>query len=416
MTKDDINFNFLWIATLFGTAIGAGILFLPIQAGSGGVVAFLCACVIMFPAIWLAHSNLARFIIGQNSGDITQAFESAWGTKIGFLLTFLWFFDLYPAVLIYGIGLINTLIDFLIYQLKIQSILQEQNTLPPFIRAVFCFGVISFLMIIISFKEKIILSICSALVYPLCAALFIFSIYFIPHWKLSALFTIPSNIDFIWAILMIFLVLIFATDHSAPISTFALSCLQNYKQNAEKKCRQTTLYTAIMLFIFIAFFTCSCMLCLEPNDFIRAKEQNISILSYFANSLNEPFIAYAAPIIAFLAILSSFLGFYFGTLIGVKGVIRHLLKSIKLPQPNEILLDRFCNAFMFITLIIVSFLNPSILGIIEIINAPIIAAFTFIIPIIGFYSVPSLRHLRRPILDIFTAILGTLVILGILFF
>ncbi len=37
MKKLFSDFNFTWALGLFGTAVGAGILFLPINAGMGGI-------------------------------------------------------------------------------------------------------------------------------------------------------------------------------------------------------------------------------------------------------------------------------------------------------------------------------------------------------------------------------------------
>ena len=43
------RYDMEWVLTLFGTAIGAGILFLPIQAGLGGIWPMIILTVIIFP-------------------------------------------------------------------------------------------------------------------------------------------------------------------------------------------------------------------------------------------------------------------------------------------------------------------------------------------------------------------------------
>lgn len=52
----------VWVLGLFGTAIGAGVLFLPINAGIGGFWPLLIVFVLAFPITYLAHRGLARFI------------------------------------------------------------------------------------------------------------------------------------------------------------------------------------------------------------------------------------------------------------------------------------------------------------------------------------------------------------------
>ena len=39
----------IWMLSLFGTAIGAGVLFLPINAGMGGLIPLLAMLILAFP-------------------------------------------------------------------------------------------------------------------------------------------------------------------------------------------------------------------------------------------------------------------------------------------------------------------------------------------------------------------------------
>ena len=47
----------VWVLGLFGTAIGAGVLFLPINAGIGGFWPLLIVFVLAFPITYLAHAG-----------------------------------------------------------------------------------------------------------------------------------------------------------------------------------------------------------------------------------------------------------------------------------------------------------------------------------------------------------------------
>ncbi|MCQ9334668.1 hypothetical protein NQ042_11375 [Corynebacterium phoceense] len=48
-TTSERSFNAQWTITLFGTAVGAGILFLPISAGSFGFIPLLIATLLIGP-------------------------------------------------------------------------------------------------------------------------------------------------------------------------------------------------------------------------------------------------------------------------------------------------------------------------------------------------------------------------------
>ena len=54
-TKQDTS----WVISLFGTAVGAGILFLPINAGMGGFWPLVVMALLVGPMTYLAHRGLA---------------------------------------------------------------------------------------------------------------------------------------------------------------------------------------------------------------------------------------------------------------------------------------------------------------------------------------------------------------------
>ncbi len=55
--------DFTWCLSLFGTAVGAGVLFLPIKAGAGGFWPLVILALIAAPMTWFAHKSLARFVL-----------------------------------------------------------------------------------------------------------------------------------------------------------------------------------------------------------------------------------------------------------------------------------------------------------------------------------------------------------------
>lgn len=82
------------------------------------------------------------------------------------------------------------------------------------------------------------------------------------------------------------------------------------------------------------FFVFSCVLTLTPEELAQAKVQNISILSYLANKFDNPIISYFGPLVAFLAIGSSFFGHYLGAREGLKDWLIKCVKS-RLSQANS---------------------------------------------------------------------------------
>ncbi len=412
------KFDTRWMLSLFGTAVGAGILFLPIRAGTGGFWPVVVMTLLIFPMVWLSHRALSRFVNESKSTehDITHAAEEYWGKGVGFFITILYFFAIYPICLAYGVGITNTFASFFVHQTQLTSFYDTETlNIYPSVRMVLAFVLVSLMMSVMVLKEEWVTKVCNILVYPLCFVLFAFSLYLIPYWKLEIIRTSPSIKEFVEVVWLTLPVLVFAFNHSPAISTFTLSVRRKYGKDSENKANQILFRTSIMLLVFVMFFVFSCILCLEPNDFQAAREANIPILSYFANKFETPIIAYGAPLVAFLAIVSSFFGHYFGAYEGLNGIVRKGLKIFGFKDISIGSIKIFSTLFMYITIIIVSFINPSILGFIEDLGGPIIAAILFIMPIIAIWSVSKLKKYKNPLLDIFIFITGFLTIASIVY-
>lgn len=58
----------MWMLGLYGTAIGAGVLFLPINAGVGGMIPLIIMAILAFPMTFFAHRGLTRFVLSGKTG------------------------------------------------------------------------------------------------------------------------------------------------------------------------------------------------------------------------------------------------------------------------------------------------------------------------------------------------------------
>ncbi|WP_176485203.1 aromatic amino acid transport family protein [Helicobacter suis] len=396
-------FDIRWMWSMFGTAIGAGILFLPIRAGEHGFWPVVVMALLSFPMTWLSHRALARFVNAIGNEDITHA-ATHLGRKVGFFITLMYFFALYPICLAYGVGITNTVDSFFSNQLGLHYF--ENN------RFFLAEHLITGMIFVMIFNTTVVTRISNALVYPLALILLVFSLYLIPYWKTSMLTDIPTFKGFFAALWFTLPVLIFSFNHSAIISTFAQAVEKHYGELKHYKTNQIELLNTSLLLFFVMFFVFSCILCLEPADLIKAREQNIPILSYFANTLNNPIIGYAGPIVAFLAIITSFFGHYYGAKEGLKGLVVQIFTKDKLNTKRHKTIDIWITLFLWISIIGVSYTNPSILGFIESLGGPALAAVTFILPIVAMYALPSMKEFRSPLADIFIFLTGVLTVLN----
>ncbi|QYK00827.1 aromatic amino acid transport family protein [Shewanella psychrotolerans] len=395
-----------WMLSLFGTAVGAGILFLPINAGMGGFWPLVMMAAIIGPMTYLAHRGLSRFVCSsqKQGSDITHVVEEYFGIGAGKAITLLYFFAIYPIVLIYGVGITNTVDSFIVNQLGMAS--------PP--RFILSGVLILGMMSVMVSGEKFMLKVTQLLVYPLVAILAFMSLYLIPSWKTDALMQVPATGEFLGTVWLTIPVLVFAFNHSPAISQFSVSLKKQHGQNAAKKADVILRNTTMMLVGFVMLFVFSCVLSLSPTQLAEAKAQNLPILSYLANVHSSGFVSYFGPIIAVIAIVSSFFGHYMGATEGMKGIITKQLRSGN-REVADSKIDKFILGFMFLTIWGVAIINPSILGMIEALGGPIIAAILYLMPMYAVYKVPALKAYRGRISNVFVVISGLLAMTAIVF-
>lgn len=399
----------VWMLGLYGTAIGAGTLFLPINAGLSGIWPLIIMALIAFPMTYFSHRALCRFVLsGSTKGDITDVVDEHFGRVAGKIITWFYFFAIYPILLMYSVAITNTTESFLVNQLKIAA--------PP--RIVLATGLILALMAIIHFGQQLIVKSMSVLVYPFVCILMMLAVYLVPYWNTAIFQTAPvassTSHGLLMTLWLVLPVMVFSFNHSPIISSFAVDQKKRFGSEADKKSSLILKYSHIMMVATVMFFVFSCVLSLSSQDLLQAKQQNISILSYLANHFQTPFIAYIAPVVAFIAISKSFFGHYLGAKEGLHGLIVKSLRS-RNKSIGDHKIHRAIELFMIVTCIIVATLNPSILGMIEVLGGPVIAMILFLMPMYAIATVPAMKKYRYAFSNVFITMIGLIAISAILY-
>ena len=401
----------VWVLSLYGTAIGAGTLFLPIDAGLNGIWPLIIMTLLAFPMTYYSHRALCRFVLSGSSdhSDITDVVEEHFGSFSGKILTALYFFSIYPILLMYSVAITNTTQSFIINQMGLNA--------PP--RALLSILLILALMAIVRFGQEMIIKSMSLLVYPFATILFLLSLYLMPHWNTAILqhsnsFQAHGGHGLFMTIWLIIPVMVFSFNHSPIISSFAVSQKIEYGAQAEKNCAKIMKYSHIMMICSVMFFVFSCIFSLSPQDLMLAKQQNISILSYLANHFHTPIMAYVAPVIAFIAIAKSFLGHYLGAKEGLNGIIvKSFKKSGTMVSKNRS--QRIIEVFMISTCWLVATINPNILKMIETLGGPVIAILLFIMPMYAIATIPAMKQYKNQWSNRFITVIGIISISAIIY-
>ncbi|MGL6072258.1 serine/threonine transporter [Craterilacuibacter sp.] len=405
-----------WMLGLYGTAVGAGTLFLPINAGIGGLWPLLVMLVLAWPLTYFAHRGLNRFVLSGSTrdGDITEVVEEHFGLTAGKLITLLYFFAIYPILLVYSVAITNTVMSFLTHQFGLQLGTDIVT------RGIFALCLILALMSVVRLGGAFIVKAMSILVFPFVAALMLLALYLVPHWNSSMIdhagsFSTAVTGGAFWKTLWLAIpVMVFSFNHSPIISSFAVDQKKLHPGCEDAASNRTLSRAHIMMVVSVFFFVFSCVLSLSPADLMQAKEQNLSILSYLANHFDNPVIAWVAPIIAIVAISKSFFGHYLGAKEGFNGlVIKELRQRGKTIETAK--LDRFTAVFMIVTTWMVATLNPNILGMIENLGGPVIAVLLFLMPMYAIRKVPAMKKYAGKFSNIFVAAIGLIAISAIFY-
>ena len=395
-----------WVITLFGTGVGAGILFLPINAGSFGFWPLVIATLLIGPMVFFSHRTYARIVSASpvKGLDVLQVITALTGRKRGFASAVLYWLGIYPTVLIYAISITNTLDSFIVNQLGGAQV-------SRWLLALVAVGVMTGAY---AFGKKLTLWLANALVYPLIIALAAVSLYLIPSWDFTGFRSYESSYPVWQGLLLILPVLVFSFSHMAALSQFALDTQKKMDGDVaatEREVSKVELVTAILLVAFTMFFVWSCSLALGADGMDAAREQNVPVLSYLANETDAPFMAWMSPIIAMCAIITSYFGHLLGTEEGTAYLVRSVAPDVA-ARFSTSTLRWAVNIFVLVTAVLVAVLNPSILDMISVVGGIFVAFLVYIMPALLFAKATAFKHYARRPDTIFVFALG-LVIMGV---
>jgi serine transporter len=389
-----------WTLSLFGTAVGAGILFLPINIGIGGFWPLIIMACLALPMTFFAHRGLARFVLSSKNkdADFTDVVEEHFGVTAGRLISLLYFLSIFPILLIYGVGLTNTVDSFMVNQMGMES--PSRIVLSGVLVA----GMISLMM----GGERLMLRAFAILVYPLVGILFFLSLYLMPSWQMPDM-SVPEMGSFTKTLWLSIPIIVFSFSHAAAISSFVNVQRGHYGNEATPKAEAILKRTSLLLIVFVLLFVFSCVLSLSSGQMAEAKAANVSILSYLANITDNSFIATLGPLVAFIAITSSFLGHFLGARESFTGLVT---KQSSLSTKAA---DKMGVVIMFFAIWFCAVKNPSILDMMDQLSGPIIAMILFIMPMVAVYKVPALYKFRNRLSTLFILTVGLLAVFALLY-
>ncbi|MEJ5073596.1 amino acid permease [Enterobacter ludwigii] len=398
----------LWSFALYGTAVGAGTLFLPIQLGSAGAMVLLITALVAWPLTYWPHRALCRFILSANlpaNVGITGAVNHYYGKKIGNLITALYFIAFFVVVLIYAVAITNSLTEQL----------ARHITVTLGVRMLVSLAVVLVLNLIFLMGRHATLKVMGFLVFPLIGYFLFLSLYLTGSWQ-PAMFSgqltfTPHTLHQVWVSIP---VMVFAFSHTPIISTFAIDRREKFGDEAMDKCKKIMRVAYLIICLSVLFFVISCLLAIPEGYITNAKNEGVTILSALAMMPAAPhWLAVSGIIVAIVAMSKSFLGTYFGVIEGASEIVRATLNQAGIRKSRAF--NRATSILLVSTLtFVVCCINPNAISMIYAISGPLIAMILFIMPTLSTYLIPALKPYRS-VGSFITLIVGLLCV-SVMFF
>lgn len=391
----------LWSFALYGTAVGAGTLFLPIQLGSAGAIVLLLTALVAYPLTLWPHRALCQFILSAKTtgGDgITSAVTYYYGKKIGNVITALYFLIFLVVILIYAITITNSLTEQLAKRIDI----------TPNVRVLVSLGVVLALNFIFLMGRHVTIKVMGFLVFPLIAYFLFVSVWLTGNWQVEhftqQLHFTPHTLHDIWISIP---VMVFAFSHTPIISTFAVDHRERYGERAMDKCKKIMRVAYLLICLSILFFVFSCLLAIPSSYIVHAREQGLTILSALAMTPGAPqWLGISGIVVAIVAMSKSFLGTYFGVIEGATEMVKSGLDQAGIKKSrafNRAISILLVSAITFVICVI----NPNAISMISALSGPLIAMILFIMPTLSTLIIPALKPYRS-VANIITLAVGIL--------
>lgn len=400
-----------WILTMFGTAVGAGILYLPIEVGITGLWSLVFLSIFLFPLIYYSHKNVITMLLSQpDESDYAKVLSSRFGYFWGQCIVIIYFLTFYVTLFSYLVGLIANLSDFLV-TMEVISTANAQSSW-------FSLGVVGCFAIFYLLGAGFILKLISLVSFSLLIVLLGISVYLIPEWDITPYLNQPSLFQFSDDILLVLPILtlsfVFFPASSSMVAAFQSSSKAE-DLDATQKLSRIVLKTTLLLLVFVLFFVFSCLLSLTPEAFSKAQTGNLNCLSLLsAKEGISPFIAEVGPVVGLAALITSFMGVFFA-------VQESAIQLVEKIFSGRIQQKKWFNVavllFLFSSLWLLTLCHISIMELFGLLISPLVAVFLFVLPCVVHIRNQGLAILKKPsillvmltgVLVIFSFKLGTI--------
>ena len=381
-----------WVIMSIGMAIGAGIVFLPVQVGLMGLWVFLLSSIIGYPAMYLFQRLFINTLAeSPECKDYPSVISGYLGKNWGVLLGALYFIMLVIWMFVYSTAITNDSASYL-HTFGITKGLLSNN---PFYGLV----LICILVAISSRGEQLLFKVSSLMVLTKLLVVAALGLSMVGLWHLYNAGTLPP------AGLLIknaIITLPFTLTSILFIQTLSPMVI-SYR--AKEKSIEVARYKALramniafaILFITVFFYAVSFTLAMGHDEAVKAYQQNISALAIAAQFISGDgagWVKVVSVILNIFAVMTAFFGVYLGFREATQGIVMNLLRR---KFPTRQFDEKYVQGGIMILAILLAWsaivLNAPVLSFTSICS-PIFGMIGCLIPAWLVYKVPALHKYK----------------------
>jgi serine transporter len=399
-----------WIAALFGTAVGAGILYLPLQVGVSAIWALVFLSFFIFPLIYYAHKSIITLLLpGKGGLDYSGAVALHLGPRVGFCTFVIYLVTFYAVLCSYSIGLNANLGDYL-FEMGLTG---DNWAHGPYLSLI----ILASFAVLHLIGQQTVLRLMTVLAAILIVALLSISLYLIPFWDFSAFKQASSFSGFVTDVLLILPILTFSFVFFPAMSSMVTAYEASQPASpdgARQKLDGIVLKTSLTLLIFVLLFVYSCILSLTPAEFEHAIQENLNCLTILSHKQGiSPALANLGALVGIAALFTSFVGVFFAVRDSAHQLIANCSHHRAVGNSPLLATRRRTDIsilfFIMLSVWITTVANPSVIAAFGFIISPLVALFIFILPVVILIKVHGLRTLKKPA-HLFIVAMGVVVL------
>lgn len=378
-----------WIIMSIGMAIGAGIVFLPVQVGLMGLWVFLLSGIIGYPAMYMFQRLFINTLEeSPECKDYPSVISGYLGKNWGMLLGGLYFIMLVIWVFVYSTAITNDSASFL-QSFGVTKALLSEN---PFYGLALICGLVA----LASRGENLLFKISTFMVLTKLGVVAVLGLLMVDKWDINNIGAIPATGDWLKDAVVMLPFTLTSILFIQSLSPMVISYRSREKSLAVARFKAMRAMNIAfgVLFVVVFFYAVSFTLAMGHDQAVRASEENISALAMVAQGMQGQTLKLLSLTLNIFAVMTAYFGVYLGFREACQGLTMNMLRRY---MPEDRINKKLVGYGIMIFTILLSWgaivLNAPVLSFTSICS-PIFGLVGCLIPAYLVYQVPALHKYK----------------------